>query len=197
MLHTEISKLHKKKIPLYCTCICNLGTDVEIPCPAGTFNPDFNGGNITACRACIAGEYCLEKSERPKGPCNKGFYCPTNITDGVSTLRIGSYGPQQVPCPPKTYRNETSGRTVNDCYPCTKGNYCPEGSETPTVCPRGYYCPPKVSEPQPCRIGTYGSSPGLEFLEQCTNCTKGWYVISLFFLSVFFFPFSSSFSKMA
>lgn len=152
---------------------------MEIPCPAGTFNPDMNGVDIAACQVCSPGKYCLEKSEKPNGECNKGFYCPTNITNGVSTLVIGSYGPSQVPCPPKTYRNETSGRDVNDCHPCPEGNYCPEGSEVPIICPRGYYCPPRVSEPHPCRIGTFGNRSGLRFIEECRNCTKGWYVTSL------------------
>ena len=70
----------------------------------------------------------------------------------------------------------TKGRYVEDCFPCPKNNYCPQGSETPKLCLRGYYCPPEVSEPQPCPIGTYGDSSGLGAIEECTNCTKGWYV---------------------
>jgi hypothetical protein len=152
------------------------GTEEEIPCPAGTYNPEVKGSSITSCRPCDAGSYCLEKAKTPNGPCDKGFYCPTNITDGVSTLIIGSYGPQQVPCPPKTYRNSTGGKTVDECHRCPGTNYCPQGSELPKPCPRGYYCPPEVSEPQPCPIGTYGDRAALEAIEECTNCTKGWYV---------------------
>jgi hypothetical protein len=135
-----------------------------------------NGSSIASCRPCTAGSYCLEKSEAPKAVCDKGFYCPTNITNGVSTLTIGSYGPKQIPCPPKTFRNMTAGRTVGDCYPCPVTSYCPQGSEIPKPCPRGYYCPPDVSEPQPCPIGTYANRTELGALEECTNCTKGWYV---------------------
>ena len=154
------------------------GSEEEIPCPAGTFNPDVNGSSITSCRACTAGYYCLEKTITPHETCEKGFYCPTNITDGVSSLIIGSYGPKQIPCPPKTFRNDTGGRNVDDCYPCPKTYYCPQGSETPKPCPRGYYCPAQVSEQQPCPIGTFSNRAGLAKLEECTNCTKGWYVCS-------------------
>ena len=154
----------------------SLGSEIEIPCPAGTFNPDENGLNIASCLPCTAGFYCLEKAEQPTGVCEKGFYCPTNITDGVSSLIIGSYGPKQIPCPPKTFLDTTKGRSVDDCIPCPMANYCPQGSEKPKSCLRGYYCPPNVSEPQPCPIGKFGNSSELAALEECTNCTKGWYV---------------------
>ncbi len=136
----------------------------------------MNGSSIASCRPCTAGKYCLEKATIPNGACDKGFYCPTNITDGVSSLIIGSYGPQQIPCPPKTYRNTTGGSIVDDCHPCPVTNFCPQGSEIPKPCSRGYYCPPEVSEPQPCPIGTYGDRIALGALENCTSCTKGWYV---------------------
>ena len=154
-----------------------LGVAKEIPCPAGTFNPEVNGSSISSCLPCTAGHYCLEMSINPTGYCEKGYYCPTNITNGVSDLIIGSYGPKQIPCPPKTFRNITGARNTNDCFPCPESYYCRQGSETPEVCPRGYYCPPEVSEPQPCPIGTYGERAKLSALQECTNCTKGWYVI--------------------
>lgn len=137
----------------------------------------MNGSSLASCRPCTAGNYCLEKSETPNGPCDRGFYCPTNITD-VSSLTIGSYGPTQVPCPPTTFRNSTGGRTVDDCSPCPMSSYCPQGSKTPSPCRRGFYCPPEVSEPQPCPIGSYGNRTDLGALEECLNCTKGWYVRS-------------------
>ena len=153
-----------------------IGGEEETPCPAGTFNPEVNGSRRESCRPCTAGSYCLEKSVEPTAKCNKGYYCPTNVTDGVSSLTIGSYGPTQVPCPPATFRNETGARNVHDCSPCPITNYCPQGSKVPKSCLRGYYCPPEVSEPQPCPIGTYGNRTDLGALEECRNCTKGWYV---------------------
>lgn len=166
--------LWKCRFPWFCPLSCFAGTPREIPCPVGTFNPNTNGESIYDCSMCTAGKYCQEKSIHETGDCSPGFYCPTNITDGVSSLRIGSYGPKQVPCPKGTFRNETAGRFVEDCSKCIIGNYCPTGSETPTICTTGHYCPPGSGDPQPCPIGTFNNRSGVHYLEGCTNCTPGW-----------------------
>ena len=151
-----------------------LATPVEIPCPVGTYNAEENGPGIEACKPCTAGYYCLEKTVTPTQKCDQGYYCPTNITDGVSSLLIGSYGPKQVPCPKATYTDVLGTPNVGSCKTCTVGHYCREGTPTPTICPLGYYCPANISDPQPCPLGTYGQSQGLHFRENCTQCTRGW-----------------------
>lgn len=157
-----------------CHHISIIGTPREIPCPVGTFNPNFNGESVYDCAMCTAGKYCLENSTHETGNCSRGHYCPTNITDGVSSLRIGSYGPKQVCCPKGTYLNETGGRFEADCRECVIGNYCPTGSETPTICITGHYCPPGSGDPVPCPIGTFNNHSGAYYLENCTACTPGW-----------------------
>ena len=122
------------------------------------------------------GKYCREKSVTETGPCDAGFYCPTNITNGVSSLRIGSFGPNQVPCPKASFRNETGARTEADCYACPVGYYCPEGTVNPIICPLGYYCPPDSGDPQPCPVGHFNNRSGIHFVENCTACTPGWWV---------------------
>ena len=151
-----------------------IATATEIPCPRGTYNPDENGESIAACRPCTAGYYCLEKTVTPTKQCDQGFYCPTNITDGVSSLVIGSYGPRQVPCPKATYTDVSQTPNVESCKTCPIGHYCREGTANPVICERGYYCPANISDPQPCPIGTYGSQTGLHYRENCTQCDKGW-----------------------
>lgn len=147
---------------------------MEIPCPVGTYNPSEGKGTVLDCIMCTAGHYCREQSINRTGVCDPGFYCPTNITNEVSSLRIGSYGPQQVPCPKGTYRTLTSGRNVSDCSQCTIGNYCPEGTVNPIVCPLGFYCPPASGDPQPCPVGTFNNRSGIYYIENCTSCTPGW-----------------------
>ena len=158
----------------YVFSLKHAGSPVEIPCPVGTFNPNTNGENIYACQMCTAGKYCLEKSITETGDCSAGFYCPTNITDGVSSLRIGSYGPIQEPCPKGTFLNESGGRFVEDCKECTIGHYCPTGSKTPTICKTGHYCPSGSGDPQRCPLGTFNNHSGAYYLENCTKCTPGW-----------------------
>ena len=157
-----------------CGQLLPLATPVEIPCPVGTYNSEENGQGIEACRPCTAGYYCLEKTVTPTLKCDHGYYCPTNITDGVSSLLIGSYGPKQVPCPKATYTDIYGTTDVGSCKTCTIGHYCREGTPTPVTCPRGYYCPANISDPQPCPLGTYGHRTGLHFRENCTQCTRGW-----------------------
>lgn len=151
-----------------------LATDRQIPCPVGTYNAFENGDSLSVCLPCPPGFYCLEGTDHvPIAKCDKGFYCPTNITDGVSNLTIGSYGKQQVPCPAKTFTNVTGTPDEASCLPCPVGFYCPEGTDEPKVCEMGYYCPPDSAVPAPCPIGTFGPSPQLNYRENCTKCTRG------------------------
>ena len=153
---------------------CPEATDRMIPCPVGTYNEAEEGPDIDACKPCTAGFYCEEQTVTPTLKCEKGYYCPTNITDGVSSRIIGSYGKYQSPCPASTYTNVVGTEKKEDCIPCDVGRYCPQGTDNPKACPRGYYCPPESSTPLPCPIGTYGSESNLEYRENCTDCDPGW-----------------------
>lgn len=146
---------------------------MEIPCPVGTFNSFENGDSLDICLPCLAGYYCEKETVTVTQKCDKGYYCPTNITDGVSSLLIGSYGKQQVPCPAQTYTSITGTPNEASCLACPVGFYCPEGTSTPSECPMGYYCPPDSAVPNPCPIGTYGPSSKLNYRENCTQCDPG------------------------
>ena len=155
-------------------------TDRQVPCPVGTYNPDLNGDSLAVCLPCIAGFYCHEQTITPTLKCDQGYYCPTNITDGVSDLNIGSYGKQQVPCPRATYTDVIGTPNVTSCKACPVGSYCPAGTPNPIPCPMGYYCPPDSYTPAPCPIGTYGPSENLHYSENCTQCDKGKYVLEYY-----------------
>ena len=127
-----------------------------------------------SCLPCKPGFYCEEKTIFPTKECEAGFYCPTNITDGISNNLIGSYGSKQVPCPAGTYTATTQTKDISGCLNCTVGFYCLEGTANPIDCPRGYYCPPKSDTPLPCPLGTYGNQTNLQYKENCTLCTPGW-----------------------
>ena len=157
-------------------------TKRQVPCPVGRFNSYVNGTSIASCLPCTAGFYCLAGTITPTLLCIAGYYCPTNITDGVSSLLIGSYGSKQVPCPGKTYINVTGTKNESDCKHCPAGFYCPEGSETPNECPRGYYCPERSEVETPCPLGTYGNRTELHSRENCTQCDPGWWEISVLFI---------------
>ena len=62
----------------------------EVPCPAGTFNPDLGGASINDCRACDEGYFCREGSAFMRG-CPEGFYCPLNSTEPTPCPK-GTYG---------------------------------------------------------------------------------------------------------
>ena len=47
----------------------------------------------------------------------------------------------------------------------------------PAPCPTGYYCPEGTMAAQsyPCPIGTFGPDLYLSTIENCTQCTAGYY----------------------
>ena len=119
-------------------------------CPAGTYNDNLFGKSIADCRPCPNGHECAEMTVDKGDVCQQGYYCP-----------IGSY-PQQYPCPAGSHGASRTGKSdVSECLPCPPGNYCPEGSASPTLTPAGrwtplsnvpsleatYKCPPKFHCP--------------------------------------------------
>jgi hypothetical protein len=163
---------------------CPEATPLQINCPVGTFNPDNATESIESCRPCTAGYYCLEASTSVTGICSPGFYCPTDfesseVTNGVAGLRIGSYGPQQEPCPGGTYRDTPGGRFLADCLVCPSGYLCNSDSSSAVECPRGFYCPSGSDAGIPCPLGSFGAHAMLEDIEDCTPCTGGFFCDAL------------------
>lgn len=91
---------------------CPEGTFQPRNCPPGTYGPVTK---LSACWPCMQGFYCPgSNSEYSSRPCPSGHYCP----NGTKTQF-------ENPCPIGTFNNNTRGRSLSDCIPCTAGMYCP------------------------------------------------------------------------
>ena len=97
----------------------------NVYCPAGSSNPI----PIGAGEKCIAGKivkfakdqkHCYETAK-----CALGHYCVNGLEYRCPAGRYGS----------------SEGLMSPECTGlCLPGEYCPEGSISPTLCPHGYYC---------------------------------------------------------
>ncbi|CAK9096936.1 Putative uncharacterized protein MYH16 (Myosin heavy chain 16 pseudogene) (myosin heavy polypeptide 5) [Durusdinium trenchii] len=143
---------------------CPERVPLPIECPVGTYNPHTGRGALEDCLPCDAGYYCIAKSFEVSGVCDAGHYCPE-----------GSTGPQQFPCPAKTYRNRTAGESEESCAVCPAGYYCEAASVEPELCPKGFYCLTASAVPEPCPLGRYGNQTGLKRPEDCGPCPGGFY----------------------
>ena len=79
-----------------------------------------------------------------------------------------------LPCSPGRYSNETGSP---ECHDCPRGFYQDlPGRSSCTLCVPGSYCPDEGSaSPVSCPSGTYSSQSGLQSIEQCLACPKGFY----------------------
>ena len=95
---------------------CPQGTESanQYPCAIGTYNPATNADVVSLCLPCTAGSYCVSEGlAAVTGPCDAGWYCTLS---GVVA------------------QDSTNG---GQCQP---GDYCEEGSSSPTTCTAGMYC---------------------------------------------------------
>ena len=118
---------------------CPEGASIPLPCLPGSYN-DVEGQEI--CFVCLSGHYCPAQSSLPI-ECPPGHYCP----QGTSTYL--SY-----PCPSGTYNNYTGAADVDDCTPCTPGEFCPTSGLFSPIgpCNEGYYCTSGSSTSSPLDI---------------------------------------------
>ncbi|XP_074536526.1 uncharacterized protein LOC141798463 [Halichoeres trimaculatus] len=194
---------------------CSVGTSVPEPCPKGTFSEKSGLVDKSQCHSCSPGFYCSESGlSAVSGPCLPGFYCLegsqsstpiSNVSGGVCPTghfcTEGTYVPS--PCPAGSFRNETGGKSIDDCKPCQHGWFqdlsgqkechpCPPGflcrslgptftrggsagDSSPVPCPAGYVCPRESlgSQPVPCPRGTYSLRQGLTTIGECLLCPAG------------------------
>ena len=117
-----------------------------------------------------------------QGECPQGYYCPVDTTTAI-------------PCPARTYNNNTNAVSVTDCLACPVGDFCPQASVLPTscaagsyrimegaaqqsdctVCPTGNYCPIKSITPTNCSASTYCPNTGAVASTDCQTCPAGEY----------------------
>ncbi|KAF0717142.1 hypothetical protein As57867_002460, partial [Aphanomyces stellatus] len=129
---------------------CPMGTAISstFPCPAGSYNPNTMSTSAAVCQSCPAGSYCPLGSAAPI-LCPSGSFCPANTQSAT-----------QFPCPAGTYGGNNTGAITADlgCNPCTLGDFCPQGSVSPTPCP----------------AGTYNPSMAGSGMQNCLLCPAGW-----------------------
>ena len=99
-----------------------------VPCPARYYRTTSGARSADDCSLCTAGSYCEIGSVTPT-MCTRGFYCITGIDD-PEPCRIGTFG------------NSTGLKQIEDCSPCSPGQFC-DGFGLPAPrgpCDPGYYC---------------------------------------------------------
>nr|XP_002738967.1 PREDICTED: uncharacterized protein LOC100369241 [Saccoglossus kowalevskii] len=141
---------------------CPVGTDIPFPCPSGTYTGSYLNIDVIDCVNCTAGKYCEAIASPYDLLCPPGHYCP-----------IGSWEP--LLCPNGTFQPQ-SGQS--ECGECPAGFFCDPTNGTAAVpCPQGYYCPPgtAIGEAKPCPAGSYGDGTYLWNVDNCTDCTAGFY----------------------
>jgi hypothetical protein len=113
---------------------CPGGVAYPIPCPNYT---EANQTQSSYCNLCPQGFYCPEPGVRMQ--CPEGYYCPTGT--GVNWQA----------CPRGTYSDQTGLYGLDQCKPCTEGQYCDaEHLTAPTnPCAAGHYCVYGVDRPEP------------------------------------------------
>ena len=94
------------------------GSEEQIPCSPGTFQP---AAFSSSCRSCPAGTYQDEPGQSRCTPCKPGFYCEA----GASAPR---------PCDPATYSERTDLTSKTQCKATDPGFFAVTGSATQTPC---------------------------------------------------------------
>ena len=133
----------------------------------------FIKGQSNVTDMCDPGYYCSggTTAARPVtkgGKCLNGTYCPKGSSQPLTCPERKYCGSEALPAPSAD---------------CAAGFFCRNGSKTdrPTdgitgdECPAGSYCPSGSFTPTPCPPGTYSNTTRNEKVEDCANCTSGYY----------------------
>lgn len=157
---------------------CEPGFPTKRNCPPGSFNSLTGAKDVSWCKPCTAGYFCLgSESTITANTCLAGYYCP-----------IGSYWGKQQIAGPGTYT--TAGQsTTSQCQPpkynpvyaqsscidCPAGFYCnAQGMSSPVVCPIGSYCIADVNYFTSCAVGTFNPRLAVTSQANCLYCTPGY-----------------------
>ena len=128
----------------------------------------YSTGGATTCTLCNPGYNCPTGSTNPSPPgseCPVGTYC--NPATTVTFCAAGTYG--------ITSAGESQSQA---CSACDVGYYCPVVGtlkETQSICSRGGYCPGGSQFPVQCPSGTRSNRVGQTTSATCEACPSGWY----------------------
>ncbi|XP_077985306.1 uncharacterized protein LOC144439946 [Glandiceps talaboti] len=118
---------------------CPSGTQyaIQYGCPNGTYSDLTHLTAASDCTPCSGGYYCGQEGlSAPTGECTAGYYCTSGAS--ISTPTDGITGDI-----------------------CSRGAYCPAGSNATSLCPPG----------------TYNPTEGLRSEDECLSCTPGEYCL--------------------
>ena len=167
--------------------------DFQIPCPAGTFQPNFGS---PACIDASPGYYVDTNASLSATICPAGSQQPLSGQTECLGIDSGHYAPpgtsSQIPCIPGTFQPQPN---QSSCLPSDPGYHVPiEGQVDQTICPTGTYQPgyglASCYEARPgyhvsqegsiaeeeCQVGTYADVFGLS---ECKLASPGHYVNSI------------------
>ncbi|OAF64381.1 hypothetical protein A3Q56_07913, partial [Intoshia linei] len=150
-------------------CPAGSTTLYKYPCPIGTINDSFGLSSSSQCESCPEGYVCDKGTGGATRPsaCLAGSYCPYGTSDATKTL-----------CKSGTWSDRTNISSMDECYPCPRGSWCPIGSTNANnKCPKGYCCTfgTKAAYDYPCPAGTYSDVESLESCDSCKACPQGHY----------------------
>ena len=143
---------------------CIKGTTDPVLCSEGKFRKDPGARNETDCSSCPPGSYCIPGETTPYA-CPTGHYCPVGTQDPFA-------------CPKRTYNDQESGESINDCKVCPAGYLCKaEGISyfTDYPCKPGYFCVEGATGYINCPPGTYTYADNAGSIDDCVACPSGYY----------------------
>lgn len=144
-------------------------SDIQNPCPAGTYNDGWGLSSEDECLPCLGTIYHPVYEFWSSGShihCLCWSVCWVSAWNAFC-LSGGFY------CP--------GGGVIYPSLPCAAGFYCQFGAEvaTPTgspnadECPPGHYCPENSTDATKCPSGTFSNQTRLQEEVQCNPCTPG------------------------
>ncbi|CBY12491.1 unnamed protein product [Oikopleura dioica] len=172
-------------------CYPNGVTSTIEPCANNTYREHPGGMSPYQCSTCPAGLFC-EQGATEAVPCPEGHYCPAWYNTPEEAKIYGEQfrvflgenvpihpapGPQL--CPIYTFRNESGGRSIDDCRFCDPGYFCDqEGvvNQEDFPCKPGYYCSGQGLPPRKCPAGRMSPENHLAVSSyDCLACSPGRY----------------------
>lgn len=80
-------------------------------------------------------------------PCPVGYFCNEATIEPIACPENG------------TYRNSSGAASIEECFECPRGFYCPDNSTvSPIACLNGTFCPPGSVQPRICQPGRYNNT---------------------------------------
>jgi hypothetical protein len=158
---------------------CPPNSTQPTPCPSGTFCS--NGSEVPS--VCPAGTYCPSQSTVPM-LCPLGTFADPNSTINRSAIQVACQN-----CPRGYFGADSSRLSCEKCfqgylcfgasdsriYGTTRGNPLDLALDGGVICPVGQFCPEGSYSPSPCPRGTYNPNVGSYNISNCSLCPANYF----------------------